>query len=86
MPIVNPPPSDSVDTQDGSGNLAPPKEGWRNFFQQVYTVTAAVVSSGTTVKRPTKLLWIGRTYFDETLNIPIWYDGVDWIDATGAVV
>lgn len=26
------------------------------------------------------------TYFDTTIGKPIWYDGVKWVDATGAEV
>lgn len=28
----------------------------------------------------------GECYFDTTLGIPIWYDGANWIDATGSTV
>lgn len=41
--------------------------------------------SGDTASRtPTPVL--GQTYFDTTLGIPIWYDGTNWIDATGVTV
>jgi hypothetical protein len=26
---------------------------------------------------------IGQFYFDTTLNIPVWYNGTAWVDATG---
>lgn len=44
------------------------------------------VLSGTTTGRPTAELYVGLPYFDTTLGIPIWYDGTNWIDATGATV
>ena len=31
---------------------------------------------------PTK----GEDFFDETLGKPIWWNGTDWVDATGATV
>jgi hypothetical protein len=31
-------------------------------------------------------LQLGQQYFDTDLNLPIWYDGTDWIDAAGNVV
>ena len=39
---------------------------------------------GNTSQRPEKVL--GREYFDTTLNKPIWWNGTNWIDATGATV
>jgi hypothetical protein len=35
--------------------------------------------------RPTSVLK-GHMMFDTTLNIPIWYDGTDWVDAYGTIV
>lgn len=43
-----------------------------------------VVQSGTTGSRPSGVL--GKMFFDTTLGIPIWYDGTNWVDATGATV
>lgn len=42
--------------------------------------------SGTTTTRPTSTMpgrWIGMPYFDTTLGYPIWWDGTQWVDATG---
>jgi hypothetical protein len=86
MALINQPPSSAVDTQDPRGVLAAPSEGWRNWFSQVFNICNAVTMSGTTAQRPRALLWIGRVYFDTTIHMPIWYDGIDWVDATGAVV
>lgn len=41
--------------------------------------------SGATGSRPTAIQ-AGQFYFDTTLGKPIWYDGSQWVDATGAVV
>ena len=41
--------------------------------------------SGITGDRPTSPR-VGCMYFDTTLGIPIWYDGTNWINATGATV
>ena len=50
---------------------------------QVYdTLTAA----GATADRPAAGLYTGQYYFDTDLGIPIWYNGSDWVDATGTVV
>jgi hypothetical protein len=86
MPVISPPPGDSVDSQDSIGAIVAPREGWRNFFQSAYIICQSVTSSGTTANRPVALLWTGRTYFDTTMSIPIWYDGAVWIDATGTPV
>lgn len=58
--------------------------GWQTFMSGVANVLTAVTSSGTTTERPTKNLYIGRTYFDTTLAKPIWYNGTIWVLATGA--
>jgi len=42
--------------------------------------------SGTTVERPSDDLWIGLVYFDTTLGKPVWWDGTNWVDATGTQV
>lgn len=51
-----------------------------------YLVTLATPPSGPTANRPTTNLAVGDYYFDTDLNLPIWYDGTDWIDAAGNVV
>lgn len=45
----------------------------------------AVISFGTTASRPT-VSTIGYPYFDTTLGKPIWWNGTNWKDATGATV
>jgi hypothetical protein len=45
---------------------------------------APIWASGVTGSRPTGV--IGLRYFDTTLGKPIWFDGTNWVDATGAIV
>jgi len=49
-------------------------------------VISACSPTGTTSERPTSNIHTGRSYFDKTLNKPIWYNGTVWVDATGATV
>ena len=44
-----------------------------------------VVANGTTANRPTQGI-TGQTYFDTDLGYPIWFNGTDWVNATGQVV
>ena len=72
---------------DDQGNVTP-------AFLQVWTLWGDFVTagkqSGVTADRPTQGLWVGRTYFDTTLNKPVWVKTATgtpvWVDATGAVV
>jgi hypothetical protein len=48
--------------------------------------TLSTPSAGTTALRPTTSLQVGQFYFDTSLGIPIWWDGTNWVDATGTVV
>lgn len=41
--------------------------------------------AGTTANRPS-YVDVGYNYFDTTLNKPIWYNGANWVDATGITV
>lgn len=41
---------------------------------------------GETTDRPTTNLETGEMFFDTTLTKPIWYDGSNWVDATGTTV
>ena len=60
----------------------------RLYFNQVDSVTQNILipTSGATADRPTQDLQVGQFYFDTDLNLPIWYDGTNWIDAAGTVV
>jgi hypothetical protein len=52
-----------------------------NFSQNII-----IPDSGNTASRPVTTLLVGQFYFDTDLGIPIWYDGTNWVDATGATV
>lgn len=65
--------------------------GWQSWFSDAFNFLQALTSSGTTANRPTKFIWTGRTYYDTTLNKPIWVKNmtgatVNWVDATGTGV
>jgi hypothetical protein len=65
----------------------PPDVSW---FAQAFLILFAVQQSGTTAQRPTKQLWIGRTYWDLDLDLPIWVKAISpavvWVDAAGNTV
>lgn len=83
--INNPPLQTSVDMISG-GNALSVSQPWATFFSTAYNILAAVSQSGTTANRPTSFLYTGRTYFDTTLGLPIWYKIAGWVNATGAAV
>jgi hypothetical protein len=63
---------------------------WASWMSLANRAIQSVRQSGATANRPTSNLWIGRTFFDTTLNKPIWVKAVSpavvWVDATGAIV
>lgn len=62
---------------------------WAQWFSRVHDIAVSLQQSGATADRPTKVLWIGRRYFDTDLGIPVWVQSVKptvWVDATGAPV
>jgi hypothetical protein len=65
---------------------------FRLYFGQVDNITQALIipDAGLTADRPISTtfikLQIGQQYFDTDLGIPIWWNGTDWIDASGTVV
>jgi len=73
------------------GTAGHPSTSWLSWFNSVHQTVTAARQSGPTAARPTKVLWVGRRYFDTTLNKPVWVSGVSggsavWVDATGATV
>ena len=76
--MINAPPTTAVDKNGDSVS-----QSWLSFFNSVYGILSALTQSGTSDQRPTKLLWVGRTYFDTTLGKPIWYSGLGWVLADG---
>jgi hypothetical protein len=59
----------------------------RIYFNNLdnFLVAISTPQNGATADRPVQNLQIGQFYFDTTLGYPIWYDGTDWVDATGTV-
>lgn len=49
------------------------------------TIRHDVWQSGDSASRPTDPI-VGQRYFDKTLGKPIWYNGTNWVDATGTIV
>jgi hypothetical protein len=60
----------------------------RLYFRQIdnFTQNTIIPASGTTANRPATELLVGQYYFDTTLGIPIWYNGTNWVNATGTTV
>lgn len=84
MALINQPAEGAVVDENGA-----PTPGWRPFFSAIYMLLVAMTQSGTTAKRPTSFLWVGRPYLDTTLGIPIWLRSVGptvWVNSAGAPV
>lgn len=56
------------------------------WLSQASQMLTALGSSGTTADRPTAFIFVGRTYFDIDLGIPVFYDGTNWINSAGTTV
>jgi hypothetical protein len=67
-------------------NLAPILNDIQTNFQSVANaVNTNIGQAGATSTRPT-LHQPGESFFDTTLNKPIWWNGSHWVDATGTIV
>ena len=57
----------------------------RLYFNRLdtFNLNVTVPNFGPSTSRPTEGLLVGQTYFDTTLNRPIWWNGDYWIDAIG---
>ncbi len=83
MSFKFPDPPTSSPVQDSNGAMTAP---WIQFFSILADVARPM--SGTTAQRPTKGLYPGMAYFDQSLGDsgkPIWVNksGTGWVDATG---
>ena len=61
--------------------------GWVQWLYKLWINTNN--ESGTTANRPTEHLYIGKMYYDTTLNKPVWLSSVRpsvWKDAAGTTV
>ena len=60
------------------------------FMNLLRLVSDAGTQYGTTANRPTSNLWIGRVYYDTTLNKPVWVNAISpsvvWKDASANTV
>ena len=52
---------------------------WQQWFQQIQERLNASSLSGPTSARPTTGLYVGMSYFDTTLNKPVYWNGSTWI-------
>lgn len=71
---------------DEAGNWTP---AWAQWLARTHRAALAVQQSGASAERPTSLLWIGRPFYDTTLNEPIWLAAVNpsvWRNAAGIAV
>ena len=62
---------------------------WAQWLTWVHLTIQAARQSGPTAERPTTLLWIGRQFYDTTLNKPVFVRSVrpvQWRDAAGTIV
>lgn len=70
---------------DDAGNLTP---AWAQWIQRTHANAISVQQSGPSTDRPDRLLWLGRFYFDTTINKPIWLKSINpsvWVDGAGVV-
>ena len=56
-----------------------------NNTNSISTLQGYILGSGTTASRPSTSV-VGAQYFDTDLTKPIWWDGTQWVDATGTAV
>lgn len=62
---------------------------WNQTFSRWHNIIISAQQAGTTANRPISLLWIGRRYYDTTLNKPVYLSSVKpsvWRDSSGAIV
>jgi len=63
----------------------------RLYFNQIdsFNQAISIPDVGTTLQRPTKNILVGQQFFDTSLGahgLPIWWDGFNWINASGTTV
>jgi hypothetical protein len=70
---------------DDAGSVTPV---WDQWFARIQAICSASQQSGVTANRPTSNLWIGRRYYDTTLNLPVYVASVRptvWRNAAGVI-
>lgn len=83
--IGNPPLNSALPVAE---DLAQWSKPWGNWFSKAQVILFATSQSGPTAERPTKNLYVGRTYFDTSLGAngkPIWMNKglTGWVLADG---
>lgn len=72
---------------DKDGRITRSGAEWLNFM---WLAANSLTESGTTAQRPTDKLWLGRVFYDTTLNMPVFVNAVTpavvWKDAAGNTV
>ena len=67
-----------------------PTKSGAEWFNLIWISANSVTESGTTANRPTANLWLGRVFYDVTLNKPVFINAVTpsvvWKDAAGTTV
>ena len=59
------------------------------WFSTAHNYIRSIPQSGVTANRPKDGLWIGRQFYDTTLNKPVFVSAVNptvWRDAGGTIV
>jgi trimeric autotransporter adhesin len=87
MPFPQPPFNSPVQTEPTIKGIVTIKAVWQNWLQLVQMFLANLTDSGPTSARPTTDLWVGRPFFDTTINVPVYWDGSTWVTSspTGTV-
>lgn len=57
-----------------------------SFIYDAFNKKIININAGKTTSRPTTGLTNGYSYFDTDLALPIWWNGLNWVDATGTTV
>lgn len=62
---------------------------WMQWLSWAHNIIQTIQQSGPTSERPVNMLWIGRQFYDTTLNKPVYVQAVKptvWRDAAGTIV
>jgi hypothetical protein len=68
---------------DDTGIVSRP---WNTLFSRWQAILSAIVDKGTTANRPTSNLWLGRIFYDTTLQAPVYlqsYPPAVWVPFGG---
>lgn len=61
-----------------------PSREWEMWISDAYRHISANRGYNTTANRPINGMITGDVFFDTTLSQPVWWDGAQWVDATGS--